>query len=89
MSVPMPFRERLRSLPVLFVGAVLVVGGQAGGQEQIGVRQAGTGRLRGRVVNAQTGLPVRDVSVIRSSDSRHWRRAFRCRRVKSGRSTCR
>jgi hypothetical protein len=54
MSVPMPFRERLRSLPVLFVGAVLVlVGGQAGGQEQIGVRQAGTGRLRGRVVNAQ------------------------------------
>jgi hypothetical protein len=65
MSVPMPLRERLRSLLGLFVGAALVLfGGQAASQEQIGVRQAGTGRLRGRVVNAQTGLPVRDVSVL-------------------------
>ena len=61
----MPPRQPLRSIGLLLVSVVLFsLSGRPEAQEQIGVRQAGAGRLRGRVVNAQTGLPVRDVSVL-------------------------
>jgi len=55
----------MRLLAVLLLSLFLVsFSWNLAAQDEIGVRRTGTGTLRGRVVSAQTGLPIRDVSVM-------------------------